>query len=193
MCKYILQYQPSKKYSIEREKHLLVLMEKLRLNLVLKQKKDSSPIQVYHNRQFPLNDLLDIFYPLFHADYPDNFLIHMIRTANHIFCAYDPSDRHPIACALVNNTGRQGLYLMLFGVRKSSQHHGVGTKLLERIIEWARFYQYTFIYLHVNAGNYKAIGLYKKLGFRQHEYLPNYYKDSPKENPDGIRMILSLQ
>lgn len=168
-------------------------MQKLRLNLKLKQKKESSSIQVYYNRQFPLQDLLDIFYPLFHADYPDDYLVHMIKTANHVFCAYDRYDPHPIACALVNSTGRQVLYLMLFGVRPSSQHHGVGTQLLENIIEWARYYQYALIYLHVNVDNYKAIGLYKKLGFRQHEYLPNFYANAAKENPDGIRMILSLQ
>lgn len=167
-------------------------MQKSRLNLVLNKKKDSSEIQVYHNRQFPLNDLFDIFYPLFGDDYPDDFLVHMIRTAEHVFCAYDQSDRHPIACALMNSTGRRGLYLTLFGVRQSSQHHGVGTQLLKHIIDWAHYYQYSFIYLHVNVTNYKAIGLYKKFGFRQHEYIPDFYKNSSKKHPAGFRMILLL-
>jgi ribosomal protein S18 acetylase RimI-like enzyme len=161
---------------------------------VTRRRTPFSNIQVYYNRQFPLEDILDVLYPLFHIYYPYKDFVHMIYTSNHIFCAYDKIQRRSIACALVNNAGSKGgLYLMLFGVRQSSQHHGVGTHLLASIIQWARQTNHTFIYLHVNVDNVKAIGLYKKVGFRKHEYLPNYYGGTPKENPDGIRMILSFR
>ena len=153
----------------------------------------SNNIQVFHNHPFPLRDLMDIFYPLFASDYSYEDIIHMITTTNHVFCSYNQTIRRCIACALVNNAGTKGgLYIVLFGVRSSSQSHGVGTQLLKTIIQWARRRRYTFIYLHVNADNYKAMGLYEKVGFRRHEYLPNYYQNAAKENPAGYRMILTL-
>ena len=168
-------------------------MIRLPSNNVIRQRTQSSNVQIYHNRPFPLRDIVDILYPLFTTSYQYDELIRMITTVNHIFCSYDHIQRRCIACALVNEVGTKGgLYIMLFGVRQSSQHHGVGTKLLKGIIEWARQRKYTYIYLHVNVDNYKAIGLYRKVGFRQHEYLPDYYRDSPKESPAGYRMILSL-
>jgi ribosomal-protein-alanine N-acetyltransferase len=81
---------------------------------------------------------------------------------------------------------------MLFGVRESNQRHGTGTYLLETIIQWARQRGYRFIHLHVHINNYKAIGLYEKVGFRKHEYLPNFYGNIPKYPPHAFRMILTL-
>lgn len=168
-------------------------MIRLLSNDVMKQRTHSSNIQIYHNRQFPLKDIFDIFYSIFGSDYPYADIIHMITSANHVFCSYDQIQHRFIACALLNNAGTKGgLYLLLFGVRQSNQHRGVGTQLLKTIIQWAHRKNYTFIYLHVNVDNFKAIGLYEKVGFRRHEYLPDYYRESPKENPAAFRMILSL-
>jgi len=160
----------------------------------MKNQVNSSNIQVYHNRQFPLEDIVDVLYPLFGQYYRYDEFIKMITTSNHIFCAYDRIQQRCVGCALVNNVGRTGgLYLMLFGVRQSNQHHGVGTLLLKSVIRWARYTRHTFIYLHVNVDNYKAIGLYEKVGFRMQQYLSGYYNQSPKLNPDAYRMVLSLQ
>lgn len=150
-------------------------------------------IQVFYNHPFPIQEIIDIFHSLFGNDYRYEDLVQMIRSANHIFCSYDYTSRRCIACALVNNAGGKGvLYINLFGVRQSNQHHGVGTQLLKAVIRWARRNGYSFVYLHVNADNYKAIGLYEKVGFYKHEYLPNYYKNASKKNPAGFRMILTL-
>ena len=151
----------------------------------------SSNVHVFYNSPYSAQVALDIFYPLFGSDYRYEDLFQMVTTANHIFCAYDYTTRRYVACALVNNAGEKGgLYINLFGVRQSSQHHGVGTQLLKEILRWARYTRHTFVYLHVNASNKKAIGLYEKVGFKKQEYLPNYYQNSPKENPAGYRMVL---
>jgi ribosomal protein S18 acetylase RimI-like enzyme len=158
-----------------------------------KDKNDFSNIQIHYNIQFPLDDILDVLYPIFGQYYPYDDFIYMIYTINHIFCAYDNKIGQPIACALINNDNTQGgLYVMLYGVRQSNQNHGIGTYLLEKIILWARQRGYRFIYLHVHIDNYKAIGLYEKVGFRKHEYLPNFYGNIPKYPPHAIRMILPL-
>lgn len=163
-------------------------------DLMARRTTHSSPnIQVFHNYPFPLQDLMDIFHPLFGSDYSYEDIIRMITTANHVFCSYNQTTRRCVACALVNNAGAKGgLYITLFGVRSSSQNHGVGTQLLKTIIQWARRRRYTFVYLHVNVDNYKAIGLYEKVGFRRQEYLANYYQNAAKENPAGYRMVLIL-
>jgi len=156
-------------------------------------KKNLSNIQIYYNIQFPLNDIINVLHPLFGQYYPYDDFIYMIYTINHIFCAYDNSQGRCIACALINNDGTQGgLYLMLFGVEQSNQNHGTGTYLLESIIQWARQRGYRYIYLHVHIENYKAIGLYEKVGFHKQEYLPNFYSNIPKYPPHAIRMILFL-
>jgi ribosomal protein S18 acetylase RimI-like enzyme len=167
-------------------------MNRLLSNSVQTTQRQSPNVQIYHNRQFPLKDIIDVLYPLFYAYYPYKHFITMITTVNHIFCAYDQIQRRCVGCGLVNNVGRKGLYVMLFGVRQSNQHHGIGTQLLKSIIQWGHRTKHTFISLHVNVQNFKAIGLYKKVGFRKHEYLPDYYRGTPKENPGAFLMILLL-
>ncbi|CAF1346318.1 unnamed protein product [Adineta steineri] len=157
-------------------------------------KAKSSNIQVYHNRQFPLKDIVAVLYPLFGSFYQYDEFIQMIMTVHHIFCAYDRIQKRCVACALVNNTRKgKGLYVMLFGVRKSNQQGGVGTHLLKSVVQWAYRAGYAFIYLHVHVDNYKAIGLYEKVGFQKQEYLVDYYSQQPKENPDAYRMVLQLR
>ncbi|CAF3417955.1 unnamed protein product [Rotaria sp. Silwood1] len=110
--------------------------------------RNDSTIRIYHNIKFPLDDILDVFHPLFGSTYPFDEMICTIYTVHHIFCAYDVQQARCIACALVNNVrNNSGLYIMLFGVQKSNQGHGIGTQLLAAIIQWARQTGYTFIYL----------------------------------------------
>ncbi|UJR24974.1 hypothetical protein I4U23_006338 [Adineta vaga] len=161
---------------------------------ITKSKSRLSNIQILHNRPVPLEEILAVLYPLFGEFYPYDDFIRMINDSHNIFCAYDRIQRRCVACALVNNTRKRGgLYLMLFGVRQSSQQRGLGTHLLKSVINWAYYTGHTYMDLHVHVDNYKAIGLYEKLGFRQSEYLRNYYRNTPKDNPHAYRMILRLQ
>lgn len=169
------------------------MMRMLQPRNINRARENSSNIQVYYN-QFPLEDILDVLYPLFNSDYIYNDFIDMINASEHILCAYDEKQRRCVGCAILNNTGtRGGLYLKLFGVRKSAQHSGIGTILLRAVIQWARQTNYLFIYLHVHVKNVKAIGLYEKVGFKKHDYLPDFYINTSKKTPDAFRMILSLR
>jgi ribosomal protein S18 acetylase RimI-like enzyme len=171
----------------------LLSMNWLLIGRKKRDKNNSSNIEVYHNIQFPLDDILDVFYPLFGSYYLYDDFIYMIYSVNNIFCAYDKRQNRCIACALVNNADTPGgLYIMLFGVRQSDQGRGAGTYLLSKIIQWARQRGYSFIQLDVHIENHKAIGLYEKVGFVKYKYIPNYYGNLPKYPPHAFRMILSL-
>lgn len=152
-----------------------------------------SSLEFYHNAPFPLEEVIDVLYPSFGPQYPYNDFLRMIYDAHHIFCAFDERENRPIACGLVNEVNdKGGLYVMLFGVRPSSQGRGAGTFLLKRILDWSSQRGYTYIYLHVHIENHAAIGLYEKVGFRKQELIWNFYSATPKANPHGYRMILSL-
>ncbi|CAF3421320.1 unnamed protein product [Rotaria sp. Silwood1] len=160
----------------------------------VKLRRKSSNIQIYYDRQFPLEDIVNVFYPLFHADYSYDSLLDMINTADHIFCAYDETQRRCVGCALIKSTPRtSGLYISLFGVDQSSQQRGIGTRLLKQIIHWAYRTYHNFIYLHVHVMNYKAIGLYEKVGFQADDYVSDFYYATSKQQPDAYRMVLYLQ
>ncbi|CAF2126795.1 unnamed protein product [Rotaria magnacalcarata] len=168
-------------------------MYKLFVGRKKKGSKHDSTIQIYHNIEFPLNDIIDIFYPIFGQYYRYEDLVNMIYSVPHIFCAYDIRQGQCVGCALVDNVSNSGgVYLMLFGVHESYQGHGVGTQLLKNIIRWAYRIGHTFIHLHVHVLNHKAMGLYEKVGFKKYEYLPNYYGNLPKRPPHAFRMVLPL-
>lgn len=180
--------------SVNRERQLpiLVPMDFFRRARRNGRARDSPKLRFYHNAPVPFEDPFGVLFELFGTIYPTKDIVNMISTANHVFTAYDEQGRC-IACALVNDAGSKGgLYLMLFGVRQAAQGRGAGTYFLEKVLRWARYAGYTFIYLHVHADNYKAIGLYEKVGFQKHEYLPNFYETTPKRPAHGFRMVLSF-
>lgn len=59
---------------------------------------------------------------------------------------------------------RHCMYIVV-GVKKSSQGIGIGTKLIEEAISWARQNNIIRIELTVMEHNQRAINLYKKMGF----------------------------
>ncbi|CAF3370105.1 unnamed protein product [Rotaria socialis] len=161
---------------------------------ITKFKTNSSNIRIYHNGQYPLEDIANVLYSVFHLYSSYESIIEMINISDHIFFAFDQIQHRCVAGAILSNSNpKGGLYLKLFGVRKSSQHRGLGTKLLTAIIQWAYQTRHKFIYLHVHVKNFKAIGLYEKVGFRKVEYIPDYYNQTPKDKPDAFRMTLILR
>ena len=74
-------------------------------------------------------------------------------------------------------------------VRKEQRGGGVGSKLLESLISWAKERQIMQIGLEVRKGNANALGLYKKYGFLEVGSRRDYYKN-PTE--DAILMDLLL-
>jgi ribosomal protein S18 acetylase RimI-like enzyme len=148
-------------------------------------------IQISHNLNYPLWHLEDVLLPLFDKNYTYDSLHETILSANHIWCIYEYGTC--LGCALMTDIGsNRGLYMMLFGIRKSAQGRGMGKRLLENIIQWSRRQGYRFIYLHTEYDNRKAIRMYEKAGFRKEFYRPDYIEQLPKFGSDAIPMILFL-
>lgn len=67
------------------------------------------------------------------------------------------------------------------------QRKGIGTKLLERVIEWAKnSHTLEKIQLNVRASNLSAISLYKKMGFEEEGRLKNRIKIKDRYIDDVI-------
>lgn len=76
--------------------------------------------------------------------------------------------------------------IMNIVVKKDKRNLGIGSLLLEKIIDFSR--DYTYITLEVNAKNIPAIKLYKKYGFKQVGLRKKYYNNQD----DAILMSLIL-
>ncbi|CAF2979619.1 unnamed protein product [Rotaria sp. Silwood2] len=156
-------------------------------------------IRIYHNGDFPYEHVRSVLGPLFENYYGAEGLRSMVEMIDHIWCAYDIFTDQCIACALVQyEPGRETLYIKLFGVRRINQGQGVGSRLLDAILSWAKRQRYLAVLLHTQVNNYKAISLYKKMGFRKQLYLPNFFHSQTPTwsllsgEPDGFLMTAHL-
>ncbi len=73
-------------------------------------------------------------------------------------------------------------------VRKSHHRRGVGSMLLENLIEYAKNNGLSRLELEVRAGNAAAISLYKKYGFSEVGQRRGYYR-----NPTEDALLMDLQ
>ena len=77
------------------------------------------------------------------------------------------------------------------GVRKSHSGLGIGSRLIEFLIEWAKSTGIIKeIMLSVTSDNGNAANLYKKYGFREVDVQKDFYKNG--EAYDSIRMKLFI-
>ncbi|CAF2515770.1 unnamed protein product [Rotaria sp. Silwood2] len=106
-------------------------------------------IRIYHNGDFPYEHVRSVLGPLFENYYGAEGLRSMVEMIDHIWCAYDIFTDQCIACALVQyEPGRETLYIKLFGVRRINQGQGVGSRLLDAILSWAKRQRYLAVLLH---------------------------------------------
>jgi len=70
------------------------------------------------------------------------------------------------------------------------QNLGVGTFLMEEIIQLAGAYTFSHVTLEVRVSNHPAQSLYRKLGFTDGSVKKNYYS---VDNEDALNMILLLK
>ncbi len=67
------------------------------------------------------------------------------------------------------------------GIHSQWQNQGVGTLLLQNILDWSKESQILkTIWLEVYASNSSGIALYKKLGFKKCGILPNFFLEKEK-------------
>ncbi len=75
------------------------------------------------------------------------------------------------------------------GVAPIHRRRGFGRALLESALEYLRSHRVETADLEVRTTNAAALSLYRALGFRFSERLPQYYG----EKGDGMRMVLDLR
>ncbi|CAF1200805.1 unnamed protein product [Rotaria sp. Silwood1] len=151
--------------------------------------QDSTKIS--RNLNYPLWHLEDVLLPLFGKSYTNDSLRETILSANHTWCVH--KNGKCVGCALMTDVGsNRGLYMMLFGIKKSEQGRGLGKRLLENIIRWSRTHGYRFIYLHTEHNNQKAIQMYKKAGFIQQAFQPNSFEQLPQLGSGVVPLVLFL-
>ena len=85
-----------------------------------------------------------------------------------------------VACRLENDPSSEEhkrLYLMVIGVLAAYRGLGVGSQLLEYVLDQASKYHHEVksIYLHVETSNEDAVTFYKKFGFEIVETIDDYY------------------
>ena len=61
--------------------------------------------------------------------------------------------------------------------KKANRKSGIGSKLLEKLIQTAKKQNFTSITLEVNENNLPAINLYLKYGFKNVGFRKKYYKN----------------
>ncbi|XP_010541623.1 PREDICTED: N-alpha-acetyltransferase 50 [Tarenaya hassleriana] len=96
-----------------------------------------------------------------------------------------------IACRLERKEGG-GLcvYIMTLGVLAPYRGLGVGSRLLNHVLELCSKQNISEIYLHVQTNNEDAIKFYKKFGFEIRDTIRNYYINI--EPPDCYVVSKSL-
>jgi ribosomal protein S18 acetylase RimI-like enzyme len=83
---------------------------------------------------------------------------------------------------------------LTIGVHEGWQEKGVGTALMQKLIEWAKNSdQIEKIELNVRASNTRAIALYKKMGFVEEGRLKNRIKIASDHYIDDILMALDVK
>ncbi|GKV18071.1 hypothetical protein SLEP1_g28496 [Rubroshorea leprosula] len=81
-----------------------------------------------------------------------------------------------IACRLEKKEGGSfRVYIMTLGVLAPYRGLGIGTRLLNHVLDLCSKQNISEIYLHVQTNNEEAISFYKKFDFEITETIKNYY------------------
>ena len=83
----------------------------------------------------------------------------------------------------------QEAHILSISVKKEMQSKGIGTLLLNSMLDQCKVMNYKKIFLEVRASNIQAINFYEKLGFSKDAIRNNYYTDNSE---DALLMSLSI-
>jgi ribosomal-protein-alanine N-acetyltransferase len=88
----------------------------------------------------------------------------------------------------VMDIDRETSKIVSLAVKKEFRRKGIGYKLLSTAIERCKERGKKKVMLEVRISNYPAQNLYKKIGFKIVDIIPNYYQDGE----DAYLMVLDL-
>ncbi|MCC7208856.1 MAG: ribosomal protein S18-alanine N-acetyltransferase [Anaerolineae bacterium] len=78
--------------------------------------------------------------------------------------------------ALLNDSEKEG-YIASVAVDPEQRRAGLGTRLMNTVVDKLRAEGVASVALHVRAENEPAIGMYRRLGFDVEQVEPHYYPD----------------
>lgn len=81
-----------------------------------------------------------------------------------------------VCCRLEQTENERRLYIMTLGCLFQYRRLGIGTKMLEHVLDYAQKKGIDNIYLHVQINNTGAIEFYQKFGFEIVDTKEGYYK-----------------
>jgi len=80
-------------------------------------------------------------------------------------------------------------HVLSLAVKNESQSKGIGTLLVQSMLDQCKAMNYKKIYLEVRVSNIQAINFYEKFGFNKDAIRENYYTDNSE---DALLMSLSI-
>ncbi|KAJ6820387.1 N-alpha-acetyltransferase 50 [Iris pallida] len=116
---------------------------------------------------------------LFPVRYNDKYYADALSSADFTKLAYyNDICVGAIACRIEKKEGGGGavrVYIMTLGVLAPYRGLGIGTKLLNHVLDLSAKQNISDVYLHVQTSNDDAIAFYKKYGFEITDTIHNYY------------------
>lgn len=125
----------------------------------------------------------------FYSELPVGEIKAKLINSSHKLPNFEVSHSNQLNSKIIPNA----VYVESLSVLKAYRNVGIGSKLLEWIIEDAKLKFIHEIVLHVHVDNLDAINWYTKKGFLGvGETVKDYYKQQGLENPDAIILSLSV-
>jgi ribosomal-protein-alanine N-acetyltransferase len=82
--------------------------------------------------------------------------------------------------------------VLTLGVRAGHQRHGIARSLIEALARAVRKAEVRRLHLEVGEHNIPALGLYKKLGFKEAGRRKGYYEHKGRPAEDAVMLSLAL-
>ena len=90
---------------------------------------------------------------------------------------------------IIFSTIKPEAHILSISVTKKIQSKGIGTLLLQSMLDQCKAMNYKTIFLEVRTSNIQAINFYQKFGFIKDAIRENYYTDNSE---DALLMSLSI-
>ncbi len=137
-----------------------------------------------------LHELSSLETEVFSDPWDEETIAHYLKMSEKdkaTYVLYDEADKKILAYVIVQ-TLYDEMEIMRFAVIPTRRREGLGKMLMNMLISAAKEHEVEKIILEVNSINYKAISLYKSLGFIEVGRRKDYYK----QGEDALLMDLNM-
>lgn len=96
------------------------------------------------------------------------------------FGAFDGDDRVPCGVVSIGIEEEGRLWIELIAVSKHYRRKGIGTNLIQKVIDWGRNNNHRVLFVDVDDDNHPALEFYRSMGFTKAGHIDEYYYDASK-------------